>query len=193
MQPSKDEIKAWLKRFGRSREWLAEQCDKSKNTVNNWLSTNIEIPAATLHLISRLMEDDQRAETERVDAAAPKLSHVVLRITTDELNEWSRAFKASNASTLEDWALEAIRGAYSEDQAQKQSLKKGLSEKEAQTVLNQGAAQAPVVDADAKGPSTATTPHSNRMRSERPAAGTPPVHRQRKRMLEGLSSEESSK
>ena len=119
MFPSKDEIKDWLKRFNHTREWLGERCGKSKGTVNNWLSTNIEISPATLNLIARLMDDDARAEAERQRAKAPNLSHVTLRITTDELNEWSRAFKASDAETLEDWALQVIRDAYQSEQEQK--------------------------------------------------------------------------
>lgn len=113
MSPTKKEVKDWLKRSGRNREWLGQQCGGvTERAVNNWLSTDRPIPAASLEIIRRLMEDDARAEAARKATETPSLSHVTLRITTDELNEWSKAFKSSNAETLEDWALQMIREAY---------------------------------------------------------------------------------
>lgn len=107
MQPTREDIKAWLKRQPKgSREWLGNQCGVAKKTVDNWLSGQ-EIPESAMSLISRLMADDRSPEATPAD-----LSQVTLRITTDELNDWSRAFKASDAETLEDWALDAIRAAY---------------------------------------------------------------------------------
>lgn len=113
MEPTKDTIKAWLKKFGRSREWLGQQCGKTKNTVNNWLSTNIEIPDSTLHLIARLMADDERAEAERVksESTAP-LSHLVIQVAVEEFNAWEQiAIHQNPPRTVTDWALQAIRRA----------------------------------------------------------------------------------
>lgn len=121
MTPSKDEIKAWLKRSGHSREWLGEQCGKTKNTVNNWLSTNIEIPESTLHLIARLMEDDARADAERKksESSAP-LSHLVIQVEVEEFNAWEKiAIHQTPPQTVTDWALQAIKDACLADTASK--------------------------------------------------------------------------
>lgn len=110
MEPTKEEIKAWVDTPGRGRAWLAEQCGGvSPRTVNNWLTADIAIPAKALRIIEALMRSDEARK-------GTDLSQVVLRITTEELNEWSRAFKASDADTLEDWALGVIRAAYETDQ-----------------------------------------------------------------------------
>jgi hypothetical protein len=53
--PSKQEIKAWLKRVDRSRTWIGEQCGASLRTVNCWLSSKRPIPPPALHKIAGLM------------------------------------------------------------------------------------------------------------------------------------------
>lgn len=52
-----EEIKAWLKRIGKSREWLGEKCGVSKRSVDNWLSTGTPIPYAKWQTIERLMHE----------------------------------------------------------------------------------------------------------------------------------------
>lgn len=53
-----------------------------------------------------MRESEQSSSTQEVD---PQLSHLTLRISTEELNEWAKAYKASDLDTLEDWTLQAIR------------------------------------------------------------------------------------
>lgn len=56
MNPSKAEIKKWLKETGIDREWLAKQCGVgSKRSVDNWLSSNRPIPNDKLIIIKHLM------------------------------------------------------------------------------------------------------------------------------------------
>lgn len=111
MIPSKDDIKYWLKTSGKTREWLGKKCGgTSKNTVNNWLSTSIEIPASQLEIIRRLMaEDAQRAATD-----ADPQCHLVLRVALEEYERWEHA-ALLQTTTLSNYCIEAIRDAYRED------------------------------------------------------------------------------
>lgn len=105
MNPTKDEIKMWLKKSGHSREWLGQQCGKTKNTVNNWLSTNIEIPDGTLALISRLMADDAASEIQRAQLKLPANQIFSLEVSLDDFRSYSRAALAAGL-TLEEWAID---------------------------------------------------------------------------------------
>jgi hypothetical protein len=107
MQVTKDTIKAWVDTPPRSREWLAEMCGGvSPRTVNNWLTSSIEIPAKALRIIENLMRADEAKHT----TAPPALSNLVLRIETDEFEDWCRAGVAKN-QTVTEYALSAIRDA----------------------------------------------------------------------------------
>lgn len=122
MEPSKEQIKTWMKRFSRSREWLAAQCGKSKNTVNNWLSTNIEIPTDVLRLISHLIDADEAAETERKNQeGADPLQNLLVEVDVEEFKAWSRAALGKH-QIVHEWALDAIRRAYEEDVANSSTL-----------------------------------------------------------------------
>lgn len=59
-----EEIKAWLKRENKSREWLASQLLVSKWAVNGWLSSGNPIPEKKLMLIEKLMlgEDELKVD-----------------------------------------------------------------------------------------------------------------------------------
>lgn len=81
METTKDAIKAWLKKFGHSREWLGQKCGSvTLKAVNNWLSTDRSIPTSALHVILRLMIADESAElkarcVERTAIHVKKLAH----------------------------------------------------------------------------------------------------------------------
>ncbi|WP_455563651.1 hypothetical protein [Akkermansia massiliensis] len=61
MTPSKEEIKSWLKKIGKDREWLAKQCGaKSKRTVEKWFETKGTIPAKAILKINELMHQMQQ-------------------------------------------------------------------------------------------------------------------------------------
>jgi hypothetical protein len=119
MNPTKEEIKAWVDTPPRSREWLASQCGNvSPRTVNNWItSSNVEIPAKALRIIESLM----RADKEKADAAQPSLSHLVVRVGVDEFEAWSRAALAKG-QIVTDWAIDAIREAYEAEQEATKSV-----------------------------------------------------------------------
>jgi len=120
VEPSKHTIKLWLKRFGHSRDWLADQCSKSKNTVNNWLSTNIDIPPATLHLIERLIADD---EAKSKAATADDPHRFAVEVEPEEFDAINAAATAKGM-LIRDWAREVLVAACAEDEgrAAKSSL-----------------------------------------------------------------------
>lgn len=57
--PTKEEITQWLKKTGRDRFWLAEECLVSYKHLNNWFSKNGKIPEAKLVIIQKLMAETQ--------------------------------------------------------------------------------------------------------------------------------------
>ena len=108
MSPTKSEIKLWLKKRGHTREWLADQCGGvSKNTVNNWLSTSIDISSGNLTIIRRLMEDDEKASIDSQDTPSHNL---VLKISEEQFRRWENAARKKNLSIL-DYSINALEEA----------------------------------------------------------------------------------
>lgn len=108
MNLSKEDIKAWVDTPPHSREWLAEMCGGvSPRTVNNWLTSNIEIPAKALRIIENLM----RADADKIASTRPTLQNLVLRVEVEEFEDWNRAANA-NGQIVSDYCLSAIRAAY---------------------------------------------------------------------------------
>ena len=79
---SAEDIKAWLKRVEKNREWLAEKTLVSKGTVNGWLSTGKPIPSAKLALIEKLMSGEEEIEFE-----LPPDFEKQLRAMADEMHK----------------------------------------------------------------------------------------------------------
>ena len=114
MELTSETVKAWLARYrdvGRDRYWLAERCETEKSTVDNWLSSARGLPSKAKLIIEKLMEADAREEAANHQPVEAQLSHITLRITTEELNDWARAYKESAAESFEDWTIAAIRTA----------------------------------------------------------------------------------
>lgn len=109
MAPTKDEIKLWLDKTGRSREWLGAQCGgKSIHTVNNWLSTSVSVPSGALTIISRLMEDDAKLAASTRDKAPSQ--NLVLSISEEQFRRWEMAARAKNMSVI-DYSIQALEQA----------------------------------------------------------------------------------
>lgn len=79
---SAEDIKAWLKRVEKNREWLAKKTLVSKGTVNGWLSTGKPIPSAKLALIEKLMSGEEEIEFE-----LPPDFEKQLRAMADEMHK----------------------------------------------------------------------------------------------------------
>lgn len=112
MQPTRQEIKAWLKDSPvgpRDRAWLGRHCGVAKRTVDNWLSaTNQEIPAAALALIARLMADDRALPSlpqspNRPIAQSPNQPFLI-EVDLDTFRGYNRAALARGL-TIEEWII----------------------------------------------------------------------------------------
>jgi hypothetical protein len=111
MNPSKEDIKAWLKNEGHSREWLGGQCGGlQKRAVDNWLSSPREIPAGSLEIIRRLMADDAEKRKNKADP----LHHLIVTVPLEEFRTWEQAALLKQTTTTE-YCVEAIRDAYQAD------------------------------------------------------------------------------
>lgn len=105
MHPSKDEIKAWLKNSQRSREWLASQFgDTKKKTVDNWLSSNQDIPIGVLTSIGRMMDDDRRVEDTRIRELPGDTQIFSIQVDLQTFRTYNRAAVAQRL-TLEEWVI----------------------------------------------------------------------------------------
>ncbi len=111
MNPTKDQIKLWLKTNGHSREWLGQQCGKiTKRTVDNWLSSPQEIPSGTLSLIAHLMADDEAAEIQRAKLQDIANQVFSLEVSLEDFRAFSKSALAAGM-TLEDWTIHACNQA----------------------------------------------------------------------------------
>lgn len=102
---TKDDIKDWLKKTGKTRQELAEQVGVGLSCVNNWLSnskTNL-IPPLKLQLIERLM-----AESEQPPAPQPPTPKEITAIAV-LMSKEQRAYLTAAARklglTLEEFIL----------------------------------------------------------------------------------------
>jgi hypothetical protein len=107
---SKEEIKTWLKRYNRERQWLADQIGINKRTVDNWLSSPKEIPEGKLKLIERLMQDDEAAEAQRRLQLLPQAQIFSVEVDLPTFRAYSAAALASD-QTLEQWAIHELNAA----------------------------------------------------------------------------------
>lgn len=69
MEISVSDIKDWLKKIEKDREWLAKKLFVSPYTVRNWLApkSTIPIPKAKLAFIQQLMEQSKAIENKKVN------------------------------------------------------------------------------------------------------------------------------
>lgn len=99
--PTTERIKEWLGELGKDREWLGKTLGVSKRTVDNWLSSPIEIPPRKLKRIGELMD---------TEPSATSILRQPLLITPSktQFNRWNSAWKQSDFETLEEWALSGL-------------------------------------------------------------------------------------
>lgn len=104
---TRDEIKAWLKRTGRTRQDLAAAVGLSKGTVNNWLSGADPIPAPKQQLIERLMkESDPGAASAPATPSTEELTAIALMMTREQRAYLTAAARRCG-QTLEEFILTA--------------------------------------------------------------------------------------
>ena len=94
--PTKDEVKSWLRKNGKDRDWLAEKLNTKKSVVDSWFSTR-GFPDDRLLDIFNLMQDRKMEES-------------MIRIPFDD-DMLKLANKAANivSSDFLDFCVGAIR------------------------------------------------------------------------------------
>ena len=102
----KDNIKAWLKRTGRSRDWLGQQLGVSKKTVDNWLSVQ-EIPDGKLRLIERLMADDVAEDARQKQLSEPTNQVFSVEVDLMRFRRYNAAATAEGL-LLEEWTIKTL-------------------------------------------------------------------------------------
>jgi SOS-response transcriptional repressor LexA len=117
MNPTKDQIKIWLKHPDRNRAWLADACRVAKITVDRWLSSSIDVPPKQLIRIAQLMA----APEEKPPVSKPVESVLVIKTTPEENEAWSKAALAKG-QILADWAITAIQSVYQAEQEETQRI-----------------------------------------------------------------------
>lgn len=106
MSDFKREIKAWLKRIGRDRTWLALQIKRSKSTLDEWLSEGGTISAAYECLIKKLMQetDDSLIFDHHI---RNYLAPFVVMVNVEEYNQIASAAH-SEQMHVSEWAAREL-------------------------------------------------------------------------------------
>jgi len=107
---TKEQIKAWLKESGHDRDWLGAQLGVSRRTVDNWLSSNIRIPGRKLQAIEQLLSKGRESLAAEPRPLLLNGQPLLLNPGKDRFNLWNKAWKQSDAETLEEWAIRALDG-----------------------------------------------------------------------------------
>lgn len=107
---TKEEIKAWLKESGLDRDWLGAQLGVSRRTVDNWLSSSIRIPGRKLLAIEQLSSKGPGTPAAEPGSLLLGGQPLLLNPGKDRFNLWNKAWKESDAETLEEWAIRALDG-----------------------------------------------------------------------------------
>lgn len=107
---TKEEIKAWLKESGLDRDWLGGQLGVSRSTVDNWLSSSIRIPERKLQAIEQLLSKGRESLAAELGPLLLNGQPLLLNPGKDRFNLWNKAWKQSDAETLEEWAIRALDG-----------------------------------------------------------------------------------
>jgi hypothetical protein len=107
---TKEEIKAWLKESGFDRDWLGAQLGVSRRTVDNWLSSSIRIPGLKLQAIEQLLSKGRESLAAEPGPLLLNGQPLLLNPGKDRFNLWNKAWRQSDAETLEEWAIRALDG-----------------------------------------------------------------------------------
>lgn len=102
MELTREAVLEWLERTRRSRKWLQEQCEVSKQAVSNWLREKNpqSISAAAQIKIAELMSADSEAEKELLDI-------INIEISPEKFDTWNKA-ALDEGLIIRDWAIKSL-------------------------------------------------------------------------------------
>lgn len=109
--PTKQEIKAWLKAIGKNRDWLADQCNVKKVTIDKWFTEQGKIPVEKLLKIQQLMTDSSPGEAVQhgdIFEITPSGIKALAIVWSEE--DWNRLVRSATlrGMTPEEYAKRAI-------------------------------------------------------------------------------------
>ena len=103
-----DDIDARLEKLGKDRAWLAEKTPYSAAYIRDLMAPKSTRRTERVQLII----SDAIEKEESAQVAADRLpDQLALAPTADEFNAWCRAYKASPAETLKEWAIDELNKA----------------------------------------------------------------------------------
>ena len=112
MDTTKEGIKEWLSRYPeRDRNWLADQCEVEKRTVDNWLSSPQNIPSKAVLIIESLM----RADAELEPPTPIEIVNLPATCTPEQFSLYTRAYKHSECEQFKDWITTRLDSAAKEE------------------------------------------------------------------------------
>lgn len=103
---TKQEIRAWLRKRDRNRQWLADACSVKLATVNDWFTQRGIIPDAKQSLIRQLMEADATPIAAVTPLPTDGVTAVAVMMQKSERALIMEAARLSNTS-FEQFILEA--------------------------------------------------------------------------------------
>lgn len=85
MNQFKKTVKNWLNQIGKDRYWLAQQLQKPKRTIDNWLSPSYRhTPPKWQAVITRLIDQTTSPAPANRLRQTPPISRITLKYTTQE-------------------------------------------------------------------------------------------------------------
>lgn len=103
-----EEIDSRLEGIGKDRAWLAENTPYSATYIRDLMAPKSTRRTDRVQLIiSETIEREELAQKATVRLP----DQLALAPTADEFNAWCRAYKASPAETLKDWAIDELNKA----------------------------------------------------------------------------------
>lgn len=110
MNIDKKQVSDWLKKYNHTREWLSNQCQVTKRTVDNWLSSPQKIPAKAIPIIHTLIATDE--ERTRIEDSVPQ--NLVLEFNRKDFDAiCDRAIQTRQRPN--QWAEEQLRNLANEN------------------------------------------------------------------------------
>lgn len=103
-----EDIKAWLKKIGKSRQWLADRMKMAKGSIDNWLSGVDPIPQVKLAFIESLMKDSQPVQPPPSSQNTDELKVVSAIVSKDDYQRCLAASIKEGYATIEAWAAAVL-------------------------------------------------------------------------------------
>ena len=97
MDNLREDLKDWMGKSGKGREWVAERVGVAKGTLDKWMSYK-PIPKKKQKLLRELMEKEQQ----------PKQVEISMDFTPEQL-EMIRQAAALRGETPGEWCVRAIK------------------------------------------------------------------------------------